>query len=172
MIGVIITIRYQDNLRKSEIEEDKNINIRVIDNVTERTFGSLFFFATWFLEEEKISRKQIEMFRREFIKYKRASKDVHDVPLKVIPAKFFPEYTHNRDLIGIIEVELADILENNKISDIEIKKRLTDIMIFSRTKWIIKNHINFIMDDKRKEERVSLLKEFDELEKEYKKSEK
>ncbi|MCK2020771.1 hypothetical protein [Peribacillus frigoritolerans] len=143
LVGVIITIDYQNKSNKKTVEEVDNKNTKIIDKLVDNAFSYLLYFTMVDHHDYDIKERDISFMKMELIKLKLKTKELNELSLELIPKQFFEEFTHIKSLISILEIEINEIFKDNSLDYLEIQKRLKKVRITSRIKIILEQYIKF-----------------------------
>ena len=143
LIGVIITIKYQDRLKQKSVEESHEKGIKIIDNLVDRAFGNLFTFLPAFTDDYVLDYGFIQFMRNDLIKLKKTNIEMHQLSWEVIPPQYFKEFTHIRELVDILDVEISSVFNTDNLTNIDIQKRLEKIDTVGKIQMILTQYIKF-----------------------------
>ncbi|WP_100373401.1 hypothetical protein [Bacillus sp. FJAT-45037] len=143
LVGVMLTINYQNKTKRKTVEEKNEKGIRIIDNIIDKALVHLTFFLPALKEDYVLEDSTIKIMKMDLAKLKKVTKEMNGLPWEVVPQQYFKEFTLIKELINILEVEINSILENETFTNIEIQEQLNKVGVERRVRGILSHYVKF-----------------------------
>lgn len=147
LLGVILTINYQNNLIKNASKASKEKNAIIIESLFENAFAELLFFIVYDTKDFKLKRNDYEKINYNLKILLKRNQEVQNFDLHSIDDDFISDFIRLRVLLDILTSSLERIY-NQTITPEKFQKELTNINLKRRSASMVESFLQITSNEK------------------------
>lgn len=143
LVGVIVTIMYQDRMRTRESSEKQKVGVKILDNLIDDFYLSVYVILQALNEEEVNYNDMRDRIIANSDRIDKYQENLETVPWDIIPHNFFQEFLMIKTNGKIIGELFAEEFLQNSSSREEIIETLNEVDFKEFLKMVIDSHLAF-----------------------------
>lgn len=159
LVGVIVTIMYQDRLRNQESVEKQKVGVKILDNLIDEFYLSMTLIFKVLNTEDIPDYTLRESIKIKSIPLNNFYENLNDIPWDIVPHKYIQEYLTIKTKIKYIKELFESKDLNSNLNRIEIVDLIKEKNIKDSLETIIKSHSKFKESSDQLEELEKAIKE-------------
>ncbi|MDX1259257.1 hypothetical protein [Exiguobacterium sp. K1] len=145
LLGVIITVNYQNNLMKKSSKAAKEKNIVIIESFFDSAFSELLFFIVYDTKDYTLKREDYEKINYNLKILLKKNQEIQKFDLHSIDDDFILDFVRLRELLEILTSSLEKIY-NETTKPEEFQEALTNIDLKRRSYAMIESFLKIALN--------------------------
>ncbi len=146
LLGVILTINYQNNLISHSSKASKERNAVIIESFFENAFAELLFFIVYDTKDFKLERNDYEKINYNLKILLKRNQEIQNFDLHSIDDDFILDFVHLRGLLDIFTSSIEKIY-NETTTPEKFQKELTNIDLKRRSSLMIESFLQITSNE-------------------------